>query len=222
LPASEAERGRVKAFWKTWAAQQADPRFFRLHDVARRIAGTGSLGVDRYVLLVEGNGSPDDNYLLDLKEARPSTLLPLAQKLGLSQPNWPDEAARNIAIKQRLQSTPPALLTAVEFAGKPFVLSELQPTQDRVNLAACGGDPKQLRPILKTMGELTAWGQLRSGGRQGSAGADELLAFAHSRQWQQELLDHAQKCHTQVVADYQAYRAAFERGLVGGRQATVL
>ena len=30
-------------------------------DVARRIAGTGSLGVERYAILVEGKGSPDIN-----------------------------------------------------------------------------------------------------------------------------------------------------------------
>jgi uncharacterized protein (DUF2252 family) len=222
LPASKTERARIKEFWKPWAAQQTDPRFFRLHDVARRIAGTGSLGVDRYSLLVEGNGSPNDNYVLDLKEARPSALLPATQKLRLSQPDWPDEAARIIAVKERVQSTPPALLTTVEFADKPFILCELQPTQDRVNLSDCDGDLKQLRPILKTMGELTAWGQLRSSGRQGSAGADELIAFAQGQQWQQELLGQAQKCHEQVVADYQAYRAAFERGLVGGRQAKVV
>ncbi|MEP7336272.1 MAG: DUF2252 family protein, partial [Acidobacteriota bacterium] len=59
LPVDEAERARVKAFFKTWAAKQPKPKFFRLLDVARRIAGTGSLGVDRYALLVEGKGSPD-------------------------------------------------------------------------------------------------------------------------------------------------------------------
>jgi len=42
--------------------------------VARRIAGTGSLGVERYVLLIEGKGSPDGNYLLDLKQALPAVL----------------------------------------------------------------------------------------------------------------------------------------------------
>lgn len=215
LPVSGAERAQIKAFFKTWAAEQADPKFFRLLDVARRIAGTGSLGIDRYVALIEGNGSPNDNYVLNLKEARPSALSPLVRKLRLSQPDWPNEAARIIAVKERALSTPPALLAAVEFAGKPFSICELEPTQDRVSLASCGGDLKRLRPILETMGELTAWGQLRSGGRQGSATADELITFAQRPQWRQALLRAAQDFHDRVVADYQAYCAAYERGLVG-------
>ncbi|MGE0128890.1 MAG: DUF2252 domain-containing protein [Blastocatellales bacterium] len=215
LPASKAERARIKTFFKTWSAEQPNPKFFRLLDVARRIAGTGSLGVERYVALIEGNGSPDDNYLLDLKEARPSALSPLLRQLGLSQPEWPNEAARIIAVKDRVLSTPPALLASVEITGKPFSICELEPTQDRVSLASCGGNLKQLRPILETMGELTAWGQLRSSGRQGSATADELIAFAERPQWRKEALRAAQELHDLVVADYQAYCAAYDRGLVG-------
>lgn len=214
LPASKAERAKIKAFFKTWAAEQANPKFFRLLDVARRIAGAGSLGIDRYVALIEGNGSPNENYLLDLKEARPSALSPLLSKLGLSQPEWPNEAARIIAVKDRVLSTPPALLAEVEIASKPFSVCELEPTQDRVNLASCDGDLKRLRPILETMGELAAWSHLRGGGRQGSATADELIAFAQRPPWRQAMLQAAQHLHDLIVADYQAYRAAYDRGLV--------
>ncbi|MEP7342905.1 MAG: DUF2252 family protein, partial [Acidobacteriota bacterium] len=173
-----------------------------------------SLGVDRYALLVEGKGSPDDNYVLDLKEARPSALLPLVDKLSLSQPHWPNEAARIIAVKERLQGTPPARLNTVEFESKPFVLCELQPTQDRVSLEKCRGNLELLGPVLETMGELTAWGQLRGSGRQGSAIADELIEFAQRPQWRQALLGAVQEAHDRVVADYQAYRRTYKRGLV--------
>src|SRR5262249_7086539 len=127
----------------------------------------------------------------------------------------PNEAARIIAVKERVLSAPPALRAAVEIAGKPFSICELEPTQDRVSLASCGGDLKRMRPILETMGELTAWGQLRSGGRQGSATADELIAFAERPQLRQELLLAAQDFRDRVVGDYQAYCAAYDRGLVG-------
>jgi uncharacterized protein (DUF2252 family) len=213
LPVKGAERAEIKAFFKMWAAEHANPKFFRLLDVARRIAGTGSLGIDRYVALIEGDGSPNDNYLLDLKEARPSALAPLAQKLGLTQPDWPNEAARIISVKERVLSTPPALLAAVEFAGKSFSVCELEPTQDRVSLASCDGDLKRLRPVLETMGELTAWSQLRGGGRQGSATADELIAFAERPQWRRDMLRAAQDFHDRVVADYEAFCAAYDRGI---------
>jgi hypothetical protein len=44
-PVTGAERAQIKAFFKKWAAQHSNPEFFRLLDVARRIAGTGSLGI---------------------------------------------------------------------------------------------------------------------------------------------------------------------------------
>ena len=76
LPISEKQRAKVTSFMHAFAAEQPNPAFYKVLDVARRIAGTGSLGVDRYVMLVEGKGSPDTNYLLDLKQALPCSLAP--------------------------------------------------------------------------------------------------------------------------------------------------
>lgn len=212
LAVNALERAQITSFFKAWAAQQPDPRFFRLRDMVRRIAGTGSLGVERFSLLVEGKGSPHGNYILDLKEARPTALQPLVEKFRVPQPKWANQAERVATVEQRVQSTPPALLTPVSFAGKPYVLREMQPSQDRVSLISCGGDLRRLQPVIETMGELTAWGQLRSSGRQGSAIADELIDFAQQPRWRRTLLDFAEACHVQVVADYEAYCQAYEPG----------
>src|SRR5262249_45132367 len=165
-PVTEQERNAVGRMLKAWAAKQANPRFFKLLDVAHRIAGTGSLGIERYVLLVEGNGSPHRNYLLDFKEEPGSCLRPY---LPTSQPAWANEAARVVAVQERFQGTPPALLSAAPFERKAFLLRELQPLQDRVRLTPGQGQIKQLTKLMRTMGEITACDQLRSGGRQGSA-----------------------------------------------------
>ena len=90
LPASDAARAKVTQLIGELAASRDDPRFYEVLDVARRIAGTGSLGVDRYVILVRGKGSPDGNYLLDLKEALPSSLTPylkIPSRPGKPRPN---------------------------------------------------------------------------------------------------------------------------------------
>jgi uncharacterized protein (DUF2252 family) len=39
-----------------------------LLDVKYRLAGNGSLGLERYLIWVAGKGSPDQNYLLDLAD----------------------------------------------------------------------------------------------------------------------------------------------------------
>jgi uncharacterized protein (DUF2252 family) len=76
LPVSDKQRAKVTDFMHAFAARQPNPAFYKVLDVARRMAGTGSLGVDRYTILVEGKGSPDTNYLLDPKQALPCSLAP--------------------------------------------------------------------------------------------------------------------------------------------------
>ena len=117
LPLSKGQRDTVLRFMQDFAAQQDNPRFFKVLDVARRIAGTGSLGVDRYILLVTGKGSPEGNYLLDLKAAQSSSLTP---HLKVKQPRWPSEAHRVVAIQQRFQAVSMAFLKAMD----PAILND--------------------------------------------------------------------------------------------------
>lgn len=200
LPASEAQRDRVADFMDRFAARQADPRFYTMLDVARRIAGTGSLGVDRFVVLVEGKGSPDRNFLLDLKHARPSSLLP---RLETRQPAWPSDAERVTQVQRRMQAVSQAFLQAVTIGRQPYVLRDLQPSEDKVDLARAG---KGLRPAISAMGQLLAWDQLRSTGRQGSAIADELIAFGRIKTLRKGMVDLACQCSARVEADWREYR----------------
>jgi uncharacterized protein (DUF2252 family) len=203
---SDRDRDIITTLMNSWATQQPKPKFFKVLDIAHRIAGTGSLGLERYIILVEGNGSPEQQYLLDLKAARSSSLQPYAQ---LPQPAWNNEAERITAIQFRCQESSPALLTPLTLDGQSFVLRELQPTADRVDLSQWNGKIKRLQRVVQTMAELTAWGQLRSSGRQGSAISDDLIAFAEDApRWQQAVLDYAQSYAAQVEADYRVFQAA--------------
>lgn len=205
---TNAERKKITNLIETWSSKQADPNFFKLLDVAHRIAGTGSLGLERYVLLIEGKDSPNQNYLLDLKAEPVSSLQPY---LHLPQPQWVDQATRVIAIQKRVQGTPPALLADLQLQDQSYILHELQPTQDRVNLNQQKGALRRLEKVIRTMGEVTAWGQLRSSGRQGSAIADELITFAQAAQWQKPLLDYARDYSKQVEEDYRMFCSAFDQ-----------
>jgi uncharacterized protein (DUF2252 family) len=209
LPIDPGERLALETFMAEFAANQPEPRFFRLIDAARRISGNGSLGVARYILLVRGKGGTDGNYLLDLKEARPSSL---AQQTGLPQPVWPDEAARVVGVQACMQANSVALLHAVNFEGRPAVLRELQPAQDRVDLALCKGRPKRLRGLVETEACLLAWAQLRASGHHAVACADELVDFAGRRDWQPALLELAGLAARQVRKDWQVFVKACAAG----------
>ncbi|RDK00947.1 DUF2252 domain-containing protein [Paraburkholderia lacunae] len=209
LPVSDKARAAVTAFMNTFAAGEPNPDFYRIIDVARRIAGTGSLGVDRYVILVEGKGSPDGNYLIDLKEALPSSVLP---HVRTRQPKWRTDAQRVVEVQQRNQAVSQAFLHAVEFSQRSYVLRSLQPSEDRVALRGWDGELPRLEEVINSMAELSAWAHLRSGGRQGSSIADELIAFGSRKDWQLPLIEIAVRCEAQVAADWKAYCEAYDGG----------
>lgn len=191
LPASDSQQQTVTEFMDRFAATQENPRFFQVLDVGRRIAGTGSLGVERFVVLVEGKGSPDGNYLLDIKEAKPSAMAPHLARLGIRQPAWPDEASRVVTVQKRMQAVDHAFLQPVTLAGLPCILKGLQPSEDRVAIGDWGRKLDRLKEVVDTMGRNLAWDQLRASGRSGSASADALIAFAQRDDWAPEMLDTA-------------------------------
>jgi uncharacterized protein (DUF2252 family) len=211
LPATAAERDYVAERIEQFGRRQRQPGFYKVLDVACRAAGTGSLVLRRYAVLVEGQGSPKCNYILDLKEAAESALQPY---LTAPQPAWASEAVRAIEIQRRFQSTPPALLSALKMENKAYCLRELQPLEDRVHLAEWDGEMERAAEVIATMAEVTAWGQLRSGGRQGSAIADELLVFGQATDWRLEVMRYARQYAAQVMADFREYAAAYD--LAGG------
>jgi uncharacterized protein (DUF2252 family) len=209
LPASDKQRAKVTAFMKRFAAEQPNPDFYKVLDVARRIAGTGSLGVDRYTILVQGKGSPDGNYLIDLKQALPSSLAPY---LKVAQPKWKNQAQRVVSLQRRCQAVSMAFLQPVMLGKTAYVLRGLQPSEDRVALKQPRHTLAEIQQVMTVMGNIVAWAQLRSAGRQGSAIADELIAFGEGKKWKKQLLDAAQDCAAQVRKDWQTYSKAYDAG----------
>ena len=209
LPATDAQRKLVKGWARHFAASQSNPKFFRILDAARRVAGTGSLGVQRFVLLVRGEGSPEGNVLLDAKEAKPSSLASFSPH---AQPAWRDEATRVVKVQRRMQAIAPAFLRSVKMGRTSFVVRELQPTEDRLLLSSARGHTHRLRVVMQTMGHATAWAQLRSAGRDGSANADELIAFGRSTGWRRALLAYGRQYSRVVERDYKTFVVSHEDG----------
>ena len=214
LPAAAAQKQAVTAFMASFAATQPNPEFFAVLDIGRRIAGTGSLGVARFVVLVEGKGSPDGNYLLDLKQAKPSALAPHLARLGILQPAWPDEASRVVAIQKRMQAIDHAFLHPVTLDGLPCILKGLQPSEDRVAIGEWGKKIGRLKDVVATMGRVLAWDQLRASGRSGSATADELIAFAQRGDWVTEMLGAATAMQGTTQQQWEIFKDEWGSGQV--------
>jgi hypothetical protein len=76
-------------------------------------------------------------------------------------------------------------------------------------------DSGALAQTVALQGRLLAWAQLRSSGREGSATADELIAWGNRRKWQQKLHDLAKACATQCQRDAATFATAFDDGAFG-------
>lgn len=184
-PVGHSEANLVRQAVEEFGAAANKSGIYRVLDVTARIAGIGSLGLRRYTVLIEGGGSPDKNRLLDLKEARPSSVLAY---IGCPQPSkYPTEAHRMVAAQRQIQAKPPIGLAAVEFGGRAFRMREMVPDESRASLDRLQNKPRKLRLAVEVVGQLTAWSQLRGAdaeGRQALArwcsgpGIDAVLAAA--------------------------------------------
>ena len=184
-----------------WLKNDVDgPNNYKVTDAVFRLAGTGSLGLKRYVLLLKSRDETTEKYLLlDMKQSRPSCLLPF---LPVQQPAWQSEAQRIVAIQQRMQNRPPALHSTTYFQDDSYIIREMQPTKDSINFNLIKNEYRDMHEVIDYMAMLTASSQLRSSGRQGSSIADELIAFGRDEQWQQAVLDYAGSYSQRVKAYY--------------------
>jgi uncharacterized protein (DUF2252 family) len=182
---------------------------YNIVDSAFRIAGTGSLGVERYVLLLQHKRKKEKYLILDMKESRLSSL---QRFVSIAQPFWHTEAEREVTIQSLCQYANAALLSTTQFKGNSFVIQELQPEEDKINLALIARKYKDVKRVIKDMAWLAASAQLRSSGRKGSAIADELVNFGFQSDWQAEVLQYATFYAKKVKADYAAFLDAYKRG----------
>jgi uncharacterized protein (DUF2252 family) len=182
---------------------------FQVIDAAFRVAGTGSLGVKRYVFLLKNIKDQKKHLLIDMKQAPPSSLQPW---LTIPQPAWASEAERVVAIQHRLQNINPALLSVTQFDGDSYVIKEMQPVADKIDFLVIRDRFKDIACVVEDMAFLTASAMLRSAGRQGAALPDELIAFGADTHWQQGLIDYSAAYAAQVKKDYSAYFKEYKAG----------
>jgi uncharacterized protein (DUF2252 family) len=211
LGITSSERLRLRRFLAQFGTAGAGASFFKLLDAARRIAGCGSLGLERYVLLVQGRGSPDQNFVLDLKFAAPSAVI---EWLSGHQPKWPNDAARVVAVQRIVQAISPALLRAVHFENRPFVLKELQPSIDRLDISEWGKKPRRILQAIQGMGHVTAWAHLRGCGHFGAASGEALQAYVASKGWSDSAERLAEAAVDRTLLAWQAYCKDFDSGAI--------
>ncbi|MEO8104120.1 MAG: DUF2252 family protein [Betaproteobacteria bacterium] len=208
LPASADDKARAESILSAFASTRNSPAFFEPLAIARRIAGNGSLGLERYVVLVRGTGTEDGRYLIDVKFAGPSAL---AAAIRRAQPAWKSEGERVDWVERITQAIPPALLGSVGAGKRSYVIRELQPTTDRVNLRALDGKRKALTDVVRTMAEVAAWGHMRGATRFGADSVDAMAQFAARTTWRKEIVQLAQKSAALALAQWGEFSKDYDK-----------
>jgi Uncharacterized protein conserved in bacteria (DUF2252) len=111
-----------------------------------------------------------------------------------------------------MEHVSPAWLSAFQYNENWFVVKELQPMADKVNLAQTIKQPGHIENYLADLGMLVASAQLRSSGRKGAVTADELHDFAVTDNWINILIEWSAHYAEQVKREYEVYKEAWQDG----------
>lgn len=212
LAIEKSDRTDLATFTTALAKQTPNAKPMKFIDAARRVAGTGSLGLPRYVILVEDPANPDSHWLLDLKLAAASALVPY---VTTPQPAWSSEAARVASIQTLFQANTPSMLSAQSFGSASYILKQMQPSADRLDLKALAASKEDFALVITAMARLTAWGHLRGTGRYGAATGDELIAAASDPKAPAALLEDALTLAKINATDWAQYCATYDQGTFG-------
>lgn len=202
-------RAELKAHINEWIQTSSDgPYNYKVISAVFRMAGTGSIGVKRYLFLLKSTNTRNKYLLLDMKQALPSSLLPYVK---VRQLQWETEAARAIGIQQRMQHVSAALLSTTVFRGESYIIQELQPVKDTIKFKLLK-DYRDMYQVIDDMAALTASAQLRSGGMQGSGIIDDLMAFGADQGWQEAVITYAQNYAVKTKKYYKEYLKEYKAG----------
>ena len=212
LPLTLEERAAVTRLCQDMTRWPAAANWFEVLDVARLVAGTSSLGLERYAVLVRGEGGPAGHRLLEMKECSASSLLPY---LRWTQPAWPSEAERVSNGERSFQGVPRAHEGVTHDAHKSYLVRDFSRASDRINLDDRGLTAAALAPVVRSMAQLVGRGHVRAvaaAAAQGESGAAALRDYVRQHDWHDDLVKCAEHCAEQCSADYREYCAAYDRG----------
>ena len=180
---------------------------FKVKDVAiKKNSGTASLGLDRYYVLIDGtSGKPDDDIILELKQARRSALAGLV----------PAAVAGDNADADRIQSAQHVALAGgdayhgcTDLDGVPFIVSEESALEIGLELPALS--KSEAREYARICGFTLAHAHARSDEHPEVESNDverEILRTVHPAVFTDDLVRGAEEDARRLLDDYALFLA---------------
>lgn len=204
LPARKV--GKIREALEAYGEATETPGAYQVLDARGRLAGIGSLGVRRYLVLIRGDGPPDGYRLLDLKEARPSALAAVFP----DGPRWPDEATRIVETQRALQTRPAKGLDVFGLGRRRFVVREMVPAENRTSLEQFRGATSRLARAVTIAGRVVGRSHLRGAAYLGPDATGALAEWS-AGPGPDAVLAAAVRQATQARRDYRAFVGALSR-----------
>ncbi|MEU6840964.1 DUF2252 domain-containing protein [Streptomyces sp. NPDC046716] len=184
---------------------------YAIHDVAFRVVGTGSVGTRSYVvLLLDHRGEP---LVLQVKEARPSALLPHLPTVGFTPGAVAHEGRRVVLGQKRMQVVSDFLLGWTSVGERPFQVRQFRNRKGSVDPAALAAD--QLDDYARMTGALLARAHAHSADPRlvaGYCGKNEELDEAVAS-FAVTYADRTEADHGELVRAVREGRVAAEAGV---------
>ncbi|WP_079143788.1 DUF2252 domain-containing protein [Streptomyces luteocolor] len=213
---SDAEAASVAAALGDYLGTLSEDRLpllarYAVQDVAFRVVGTGSVGLRSYVvLLLDHRGEP---LVLQVKEARPSVLLPHLPAAGFTVPGTAHEGHRVVLGQKRMQVVSDFLLGWTTVDGLPFQVRQFRNRKGSVDPAALAAD--QLDDYGRMTGALLARAHAHSADPRliaGYCGKNDELDEAMAR-FATAYADRTEADHALLVRAVKEGRVAAEAGV---------
>jgi len=212
----DAEAAAVVASLESYVTTLPEDRHpllarYAVHDVAFRVVGTGSVGTRSYVvLLLDHRGEP---LVLQVKEARPSALVPHLPAAGFETPVPEHEGRRVVLGQKRIQVVSDVLLGWTTVEGRPFQVRQFRNRKGSVDPAALAAD--QIDDYARMTGALLARAHAHSADPRlisGYCGKNEELDEAIAA-FSVAYADRTEADHADLVAAVRSGRIAAELGV---------
>ena len=192
-----------------------DSDFFKVKDVAVKTqSGTGSVGLQRYYVLIEGPEGGDEPRILELKQEEnsvmqrhtPPNLMQL--RMGGHPPNGERVAkAHDVQVQDGDR-----FYGHAEIGGQSFLVRERSPHKSSIKLEKLDAD--EMEDYAKVCGKILAQAHARSAEQSvgGKSLQDSMLQIVQDDAFSESLLDFAKDMGEQVTHDHSVFVKAHQEG----------
>ena len=191
-----------------YAAKTLQQDEFHILDATGRIAGIGSLGVRRFVILVGNGNSVGNERLYDVKQCTAPALRSCSRA---KQPDhWGNDALRVVESQTHLQGEPAIGLDSLTWEKDSYRIRILIPEEDRCQIDRFREKASKLSNALEVIGQVVGWSHLR-GARFGDFDCRNELGIWASGSALDAVLKSAVQYAYRTISDFHKFQSDYRK-----------